>query len=174
MQVFDRNHARTTPEPGLDPAMLWALATAKTNRAERFGVEYSLTYKPHATDARTDPHAYIQVEECYHTRILADALRTIGLTMEVMPPGFTARAMVRSMVRLPESYANVIVLCGEHTHSATGVSVEVSIAQEEGVPYFLLKGYADRTCTRPRAALESDKMYKWTWDNLKKLIAGRR
>ncbi|MFV8750970.1 hypothetical protein ACNOYE_10535 [Nannocystaceae bacterium ST9] len=112
-QVFDRNHARATPEPGLDPATLWALATAKTNRAERFGVEYSLAYKPHATDALTDPHAYIQVEECYHTRILRDALRTIGLTMEVMPPGFTARTMVRSMVRLPAAYANVLVLCGE-------------------------------------------------------------
>ncbi len=112
-QVFDRNHARTTPEPGLDEVTLWALATAKTNRAEKFGVDYSLDYTPHATDADTDPHAYIQIEECYHTRILRDALRTLGLTMEIMPPTFTVRAMVRSMVRLPDAYANVIVLCGE-------------------------------------------------------------
>jgi hypothetical protein len=112
-RVFDRNHARTSPEQGLDEVTLWALATAKTNRAERFGVEYSLVYKPHANDAETDPHAYIQVEEFYHTRILRDVLRTIGLQMDVLPPGFTARTMVRSMVRLPETYANVIVLCGE-------------------------------------------------------------
>ncbi len=112
-QVFDRNHERDTPERGLDEATLWALATAKTNRAEKFGVEYSLEHNPHATDALTDPHAYIQVEEFYHTRILKDALRTIGVKMNVLPPGSLLRTMVRSMVRLPEAYANVLVLCGE-------------------------------------------------------------
>lgn len=111
--VFDRNHAASTPEPDLDAATLWALATAKTNRAEKFGVDYSLEYLPHASGAADDPHAYIQIEECYHTRILRDALQTIGLTMEVLPPTLTARTMVRSMVRLPAAYANVLVLCGE-------------------------------------------------------------
>lgn len=30
----------------------------------------------------------------------------------------------------------VAVICGKHTNEATGVSAEVSIAQEEGIPYF--------------------------------------
>lgn len=68
----------------------------------------------------------------------------------------------------------VIVLCGEHTDAATGVSAEVEIAQEEGVPYFLLAGYADKTCKKPKAALSTDKLYRWTWENLKTLIAGGR
>lgn len=68
----------------------------------------------------------------------------------------------------------VAVICGENTHSATGVSAEVKIAQEEKVPYFLLKGYSAKSCTKPVAALASDQMYKWTWDNLKNLIAGGR
>ena len=38
----------------------------------------------------------------------------------------------------------MIVICGEHTHTATGVSHELEIAQEEDMPYFLLKGYADK------------------------------
>lgn len=112
-QVFDRNHARKSPEPGLDEVTLWALATAKTNRAERYGVEYSIVFKGHAHDAAINPHAYIQVEEFYHTRILKDALATIGVRMDVGEPGLTARAMVKAMVRLPEPYANVVVLCGE-------------------------------------------------------------
>lgn len=111
--TFDRNHARSTPEPGLDEATLWALATAKTNRGERYGVEYSLLHQPHAHGADADPHAYIQIEEFYHTRILKDALVTIGLKMEVGQPGITTRAMVRAMVHLPQEYANVVVLCGE-------------------------------------------------------------
>jgi hypothetical protein len=112
-QVFDRNHARRTPEPGLDQVMLWALATAKTNRAERYGVEYSIIHKSHPDDSATNPHAYIQIEEFYHTRILKDALASIGLKMEVGQPGISARTLVRAMTRLPEEYGNVVVLCGE-------------------------------------------------------------
>ncbi len=68
----------------------------------------------------------------------------------------------------------VAVICGEHTDTATGVSAELRIAQEEMVPYFLLQGYADKTCKKPTAAKDSDKLYRWTWDNLKSLIAGNR
>src|SRR6266851_1247623 len=67
----------------------------------------------------------------------------------------------------------VIVLCGEHTHQATGVRDEVSIAQEKKKPYFMLKGRSDKTCLKPTSALATDKLYTWTWDNLKALIAGQ-
>lgn len=68
----------------------------------------------------------------------------------------------------------VIVICGEHTNTATGVSAEIEIAQEEKVPYFLLWGRSDKTCKKPTSASSSDKIYKWTWDNLKSLIHGSR
>lgn len=68
----------------------------------------------------------------------------------------------------------VVVLCGQHTHTATGVSAELKITQEEGKPYFLLWGRSDKTCTKPTAATDSDKIYKWTWDLLKQLIGGAR
>ncbi len=68
----------------------------------------------------------------------------------------------------------VIVLCGEYTHLASGVAAEVTIAQEKTVPYFLLAAYADKSCTKPTSSKTDDKLYKWTWDNLKKLIGGAR
>ena len=68
----------------------------------------------------------------------------------------------------------VAVICGQNTDTATGVSAELAIAQEEKTPYFLLKGYADADCKKPKAANSTDKMYKWTWDNLKTLIGGGR
>lgn len=68
----------------------------------------------------------------------------------------------------------VVVICGEHTDTATGVSAELTIAQEEKVDYFLLKGYSDKTCVKPKAAKSNDKIYNWTWDNLKLLIGGNR
>jgi hypothetical protein len=67
-----------------------------------------------------------------------------------------------------------IVICGEWTHTATGVAEELRITREEGKPYFLLWGRAEKKCTKPKTALDSDKIYKWTWDNLKKLIGGGR
>lgn len=68
----------------------------------------------------------------------------------------------------------VIVICGKNTDSANGVSAELEIAQEEDVAYFLLWGRADSNCVKPKAARSTDKIYKWTWDNLKSLIDGNR
>jgi|SRR6266478_6621225 len=67
-----------------------------------------------------------------------------------------------------------IVICGQSTHTATGVAAELSITREQKKPYFLLWGRADKPCTKPTTALLSDQVYKWTWDNLKALIAGNR
>ena len=68
----------------------------------------------------------------------------------------------------------VVVICGKYTNTATGVATELKIAQEEGVPYFLLYGRSTENCVKPIGAKSTDKMYKWTWDNLKALIGGRR
>ena len=68
----------------------------------------------------------------------------------------------------------VIVICGEYTSTASGVSAELEIAQEEGIPYFLLYGRSSKKCIKPRSAKSTDKIYKWTWNNLKVLINGGR
>jgi hypothetical protein len=68
----------------------------------------------------------------------------------------------------------VIVVCGEKTHLATGVDVELRIAQEEKKPYFLLAGYSDKNCTCPPSKKPTDKLYRWTWENLKLLVGGSR
>lgn len=68
----------------------------------------------------------------------------------------------------------VIVLCGEHTHTARGVAAELRIAKELKKPYFLLAAHSNKTCTKPTSADANDKMYNWTWENLKILIGGGR
>jgi len=68
----------------------------------------------------------------------------------------------------------VIVLCGTMTHTAAGVAAELSIAKEKNKPYFLLAAYSDKSCTKPTSATASDKVYNWTWPNLKTLINGGR
>ena len=65
----------------------------------------------------------------------------------------------------------VIVIVGEHMATATGVKKEVAITREEEIPMFGLHGRAGKVCPAPPGF---PKVYKWTWDNLKNLIAGGR
>ena len=83
----------------------------------------------------------------------------------------TWKAEARRRIRASDVVA---VICGHHTQGATGVAAEVSIAQEERVPYFLLAGRAAGINRRPTTAKATDKLYNWTWPNLKRLIAGSR
>lgn len=81
------------------------------------------------------------------------------------------KAKVRRCIRAVDV---VIVLCGNHTDTATGVSEEIRIARAERKPYFLLWGRKTGRIRKPVAARTSDRVYRWTWDNLKALIHGRR
>lgn len=81
------------------------------------------------------------------------------------------KEQVRNRIRRTDL---TIVICGEHTDQAKGVAAELTITQEEGRPYFLLRGRPNKPCRKPAMALSSDEIYKWSWDNLKKLIAGQR
>src|SRR5258705_4854318 len=40
----------------------------------------------------------------------------------------------------------LVVMCGERTDTASGVSAELEIAREEQKPYFLLRGRATKPC----------------------------
>lgn len=68
----------------------------------------------------------------------------------------------------------IAVICGEYTDTCSGVNAEVKITQEEEKPYFLLWGRSKKKCKKPKNAKSSDKIYKWTWENLKRLIKGER
>ena len=81
------------------------------------------------------------------------------------------REKVRGRVRRVDQ---VIVICGEHTDAASGVDAELVITQEELKPYFLLWGRSGKQCKKPKSAKPLDKIYDWTWENLKMLIGGAR
>lgn len=103
------------------------------------------------------------------SRLPDSPFRISDRSIKVASPGWEKEA--RRRIRASDTVA---AICGEYTHVASGVAAEIGIAQEETISYFLLKGYKDKTCTKPTTARQSDKMYKWTWENLKKLIEGNR
>jgi hypothetical protein len=81
------------------------------------------------------------------------------------------KAKVRARM---DSIDVVVFLCGAKTNMATGVAHELEIAREKKKTYFMLAAYKDKVCTLPSNATANDKLYKWTWDNLKTLIGGGR
>jgi hypothetical protein len=110
--TYLRNLARRKPEPGLDDRMLWVLATAKANQAERFGVGLSELYGRVRADS--DPAIlHVTLQEFYHTRILADAVALFGLPVHAQAPAFVARVIVTLIVHTPERWHRPLTGCAE-------------------------------------------------------------
>lgn len=101
-QTFLRNLRRRRPEPGLDRKMLFLLATAKLNQAERFGVGLGETYGRNSDENLPPENVYLELEEHYHTRLLAYVLDVFDLTFQVVPPPFVLRQFVKAAVFMPD------------------------------------------------------------------------
>ncbi|BDB44747.1 MULTISPECIES: hypothetical protein [Mycobacterium] len=111
--TFLRNLRRRRPEPGLDRRMLFLLATAKLNQAERFGVGLGETYGRNS-DANLPPeNVYLELEEHYHTRLLAYVLDVFDLTFQVVPPPFVLRQFVKAGVFMPQRLGFLFVGAAE-------------------------------------------------------------
>ncbi|EUA11601.1 hypothetical protein I546_3064 [Mycobacterium kansasii 732] len=111
--TFLRNLRRRRPEPGLDPKMLFLLATAKLNQAERFGVGLGETYGRNSAENVAPERVYVELEEHYHTRLLAYALDIFDLPLQVAAPPFLMRQLVKAGVFLPERFGFVFVGAAE-------------------------------------------------------------
>jgi len=114
-QVFARNLRRRRPEPGLDRKMLFLLATAKLNQAERFGVGLGETYGFNSGDDVPPERVYMELEEHYHTRLLAYVLDMFALPFRVVPPPLVMRQFVKIAVFVPERLGFPFVGAAEMT-----------------------------------------------------------
>ncbi len=110
-ETFLRNVVRDRPEPGLDPRMLWLLATARSNQAERFGVELGRLYGVAAQEDDDPERIHIVLQESYHTRVLADVVGIFGLPVPQHPPPRPTRMLIHMMVfnPFPERFALPLV-----------------------------------------------------------------
>ena len=111
--TFLRNLRRRRPEAGLDRKMLFLLATAKLNQAERFGVGLGETYGVNSDENLPPERVYLELEEHYHTRMLAYVLDIFDLTFQVVPPPFVMRQFVKTGVFIPERLGFVFVGAAE-------------------------------------------------------------
>lgn len=99
--TFLHDLRRRHPEPAPDRELAWLLATAKLNQAERFGVGLGETYGRNSGDGPPEA-VYLELEEHYHTRLLAYVLDMFDLPFQVVPPPLVMRQFVKASVFLPE------------------------------------------------------------------------
>ncbi|MCY2996057.1 MAG: hypothetical protein NTY19_50645 [Planctomycetota bacterium] len=107
---------------------------------------------------------------CQEARRVDSPFRVIDSSVVSTDPA-VGEDPVRELIRKAEQVA---VLCGEHTEKSRQVTTELTIAQEENKPYFLLAHETVKSCRRPASAKEDDKLYGWTWLNVKNLVSGAR
>ena len=110
--AYLRNLDRRSPAPGLDARVLWLLATARANQAERFGVGLAEVYG-RITAASEPVRLHVTLQEIYHTRVLADVVAIFGLPVSCRPPDLATRAITHLMVRTPERWQLPLVGAGE-------------------------------------------------------------
>jgi hypothetical protein len=112
--AFLRNLRARRPEPGLDRRMLWLLATAKLNQSERFGVGLGEVYGKDQDKFESEPERiYVQLQEHYHSRILADVISMFGLPFPTIPPKLALRTTIRLFVALPHEWTLPLVGASE-------------------------------------------------------------
>lgn len=99
--------------PLSDRASLWAVTTAKANLSEHYAMERQIARSALGPFDRDDPASYIDVEEQYHSQILAGALAAIGVRAELGAPPVPMRILIAVMIRLPRSVSNVVILAAE-------------------------------------------------------------
>lgn len=101
-EAFRRNLRQHRPEPGLDAQVLWLLATAKANQAERFAVSLAEIYG--LLDPDDPVRLHVSLQELYHTRLLAEVVALFGLPVRPRPPARATRLFIRVLLALPERW----------------------------------------------------------------------
>jgi len=98
--AYLRNAGRRRPERDLDQRTLWLLATAKANNAERFAVGLADLFG-YVTEESDPIHMHVQLQEVYHTRLLAQVVHMFDLPVRAQPPPLMARALVKYLLTVP-------------------------------------------------------------------------
>ena len=98
--AYLRNAGRRRPERSLDAHTLWLLATAKANNAERFAVGLADLFG-YVTEDSHPIHMHVQLQEVYHTRLLAQVVHMFDLPVRAQAPPMIARVLVNYLLTVP-------------------------------------------------------------------------
>ncbi len=106
----------------IDPRTEWAIAAAKANEGESYGVEIELARfaREGMLPGLTAPDVLLSIymQESYHCRILVELCRTCGISFVPRRPAWTNRGLVSLIGALPPIVRWVPVMAGEAVGAA--------------------------------------------------------
>jgi hypothetical protein len=111
--AFERGMRCRRPAKDVSPELAFLLATAKLNQAERFGVGLGEIYGRNSGGDTLPERVHMELEEHYHTRLLAYVLDMFDLPFRVTPPAFVLRQFVKLAVFVPEDRSFAFVGASE-------------------------------------------------------------
>jgi hypothetical protein len=114
LATFERN-VRSHGSGDLEPWMAWLVVAAKANIGESYGVDRELQWITSAQAARTmdELHLRMLMQERYHSQILQEVCRTIGVEVQTPLPNWNQRVLIQIIMRLPDSIRWALVICAE-------------------------------------------------------------
>jgi len=89
----------------------------------------------------------------------------LGCSIEQVTPQQNCKQVAEDQIKKADW---VIVMVGPQTHSASGVLKEVEMARRNNIPIVQVIGYKDGNYA---AVPNAGRLYRWNWDDLKKLLA---
>ncbi len=113
VDLYERGLRARRPAKDMSREIAFLLATAKLNQAERFGVGLGELYGLNSTRDLPEERVYLELEEHYHTRMLAYVLDIFGISFRVLPPPYLMRQFVKIGVFVPDGPSFPFVGAGE-------------------------------------------------------------
>ena len=94
--------------------MIWLIVAARGDESETWSVDLDIKAW-HKRGAEHCPLAerYVLIEEQYHSKMLREVARTLGVTLGNTRPSFLTRMIIHGLIRLPGALRYIPVLGGE-------------------------------------------------------------
>ncbi len=99
------------------------------------------------------------------SRLTDSPFTVTDMSLKEAAPEATWQDKALTAIRRSDS---VLVMVGPATYKAPGVLKEIKMARDEKKDIFQVIGYTDGNYT---AVADAGRLYSWSWENLKKLLA---
>ncbi len=109
--LYDSNGRNATPDS--TPLAAWMAILGRINAGEKYGVELGIQRYRTSEPDLDNPVTYLEMEEFYHTHMLADALKVLGIDLKIQNPTGITKWIVMMLAKLPKAFSFPFILIAE-------------------------------------------------------------
>lgn len=110
-EIYNSHGKKASPQSSR--MALWMNVLARVNSGEKYGVDLGVRRYGKEQPNYEDPLTYLEMEEFYHTHILFDALRVVGVNVSYERPKGMMKWFVFVISTIPKFFALPAILMAE-------------------------------------------------------------